>query len=107
AGQTYLIGADGEQDNLSVLTTLLEIFGQPTDWFDHVADRPGHDLRYAIDSTRLRQELGWEPIHSDFAEGLAATVDWYRAHEDWWRPQKDATEARYRVQEAKRGEARR
>lgn len=105
AGQTYLIGADGEQDNLSVLTTLLEIFGRPTDWFDHVADRPGHDLRYAIDSTRLRQELGWGPVHSDFAEGLAATVDWYATHEDWWRPQKDATEARYRVQETKLGEA--
>lgn len=106
-GQTYLIGADGEQDNLSVLTTLLEIFGRPTDWFDHVTDRPGHDLRYAIDSTRLRQELGWEPTHGDFAEGLAATVDWYRTHEDWWRPQKDATEARYRVQETKLGEGRR
>ena len=102
-GQTHLIGADGERDNLHVLTTLLEIFGRPADWFDHVSDRPGHDLRYAIDSTRLQQELGWKPIHGDFSEGLAATVSWYRENEDWWRPQKDATEARYRAQELNLG----
>lgn len=103
-GQTYLIGADGEQDNLSVMTSLLEAFGRPVDWFDHVTDRPGHDLRYAIDSTRLRDELGWKPRHGDFREGLAATVEWYKENEAWWRPQKDATEARYRAQEARLSE---
>jgi dTDP-glucose 4,6-dehydratase len=102
-GQTYLIGADGEHDNLSVLRSLLDIFGRPADWFDHVTDRPGHDLRYAIDSSRLRSELGWAPVHSDFDEGLTATVAWYREHEEWWRPQKSATEARYAAQEAKAG----
>jgi dTDP-glucose 4,6-dehydratase len=95
AGQTYLIGADGERDNLSVLRTLLELMGRDPDDFDHVVDRAGHDLRYAIDSSQLRDELGWTPAHSDFSDGLRATIDWYRSNESWWRPLKDAVEARY------------
>ena len=94
-GETYLIGADGETSNLEVVRTLLEIFGRDADDFDHVVDRPGHDLRYAIDASRLRDELGWTPRYTDFAAGLAATVDWYRTHEDWWRPAKAAVEAKY------------
>ena len=61
-------------------------------------DRPGHDRRYAIDSSKLRRELGWEPKHTDFAQGLAATIDWYRENEQWWRPAKEATEAKYKAQ---------
>ena len=57
---------------------------------------PGHDLRYAIDSTKLRAELGWRPRYADFGAGLAATIDWYRDNEAWWRPQKAATEAQVR-----------
>ena len=94
-GETYLIGADGEVDNKTVVETLLELMGQSPDAYDLVSDRPGHDLRYAIDATRLRDELGWTPRFTSFRDGLAATVDWYRANEAWWRPQKDATEARY------------
>ena len=94
-GETYMIGADGEMDNRSVIELLLELFSQPRDAFDHVGDRPGHDLRYAIDATKLRTELGWRPTYTTFAEGLAATVAWYRANESWWRPQKAATETRY------------
>jgi dTDP-glucose 4,6-dehydratase len=94
-GETYMIGADGEMDNRSVIELLLELFGQPRDAFDHVGDRPGHDLRYAIDATKLRTELGWRPTYTTFADGLAATVAWYRANESWWRPQKAATETRY------------
>ncbi|ROQ06269.1 dTDP-glucose 4,6-dehydratase [Rathayibacter sp. PhB93] len=94
-GETYLIGADGEKNNLEVIGLILKEFGQDADAFDHVTDRPGHDLRYAIDSTRLRTELGWEPRYTDFESGLAATVQWYRENEDWWRPQKAATEAKY------------
>ncbi|ORB60532.1 dTDP-glucose 4,6-dehydratase [Mycobacteroides saopaulense] len=94
-GRTYLIGADGEQDNLSVLRTILELMGKAPDDFDHVTDRAGHDLRYAIDPTPLRDELGWKPTHSDFTGGLAATIDWYRNNEDWWRPIKDSVESQY------------
>lgn len=94
-GETYLIGADGEKNNKEVVELLLQIMGRDTGDYDHVADRPGHDLRYAIDSTRLREELGWKPAYGDFEQGLAATVDWYRANEAWWRPQKEATEAKY------------
>ncbi|MBO3086691.1 dTDP-glucose 4,6-dehydratase [Cellulomonas dongxiuzhuiae] len=96
-GETYLIGADGEMDNKSVVELILELMGQPADAYDHVNDRPGHDLRYAIDASKLRTELGWEPRYTTFRDGLAATIDWYRAQEAWWRPQKDATEAKYTV----------
>jgi len=94
-GETYLIGADGEKDNLTVMRTILRLMGQPEDAFDHVDDRAGHDLRYAIDSAKLRRELGWRPQYGSFEEGLAATIDWYREHEAWWRPLKDQVEAGY------------
>ncbi|WP_340537228.1 dTDP-glucose 4,6-dehydratase [Nocardioides sp. GXZ039] len=94
-GETYLIGADGEKNNLEVVSMILEHLGRPADDYDLVADRAGHDLRYAIDSTKLRTELGWTPSYSDFGAGLADTIEWYREHEDWWRPHKDATEAAY------------
>src|ERR1700744_6112994 len=97
-GRTYLIGAEGERDNLSVLHTVLELMGRDPDDFDHVVDRAGHDLRYAIDPSALTNELGWAPKHTDFTEGLLATIDWYRDHESWWRPLKDAAEARYERQ---------
>lgn len=95
-GETYLIGADGEHDNISVLREILRAFGRPEDDFDWVGDRAGHDRRYAIDSTKIRRELGWKPAHSDFAAGLAETIAWYRRNEDWWRKDKEVTEARYR-----------
>ncbi len=94
-GETYLIGADGERDNREVLSLVLELLGQPADAFDSVTDRAGHDLRYAIDASKLRQELGWAPRYTDFRDGLAATVEWYRDHEDWWRPLKESVEAAY------------
>lgn len=94
-GETYLIGADGEKNNLEVVQALLTAFGRPEDDFDHVTDRAGHDLRYAIDASKLRDELGWEPRYTDFAAGLEATVAWYRDNEAWWRPAKAATEAKY------------
>ncbi|MEZ7898100.1 MAG: dTDP-glucose 4,6-dehydratase [Flaviflexus sp.] len=93
-GKTYLIGADGELNNLQVVQMILEEFGYDKNDFVHVNDRPGHDLRYAIDNSSLL-ELGWEPQFEDFTAGLHDTVTWYRENEDWWRPQKDAVEAKY------------
>lgn len=95
SGQTYLIGADGERSNIDVLRAILECMGKAPDDFDWVRDRPGHDRRYAIDPSKLRTELGWKPLHTDFASGLSDTIAWYRANEDWWRPVKEATEAKY------------
>jgi dTDP-glucose 4,6-dehydratase len=95
AGATYLIGADGERNNLSVLRLILQLMGHDPDDFDHVTDRVGHDLRYAIDASTLRDELGWAPQHTDLAEGLRATIDWYRDNEWWWAPLKTEVEAKY------------
>lgn len=97
-GETYLIGADGEKDNITVLRMILEMMGKDPEDFDWVRDRLGHDRRYAIDPTKLRDELGWRPQHNDFAEGLRKTIEWYRKNELWWRPAKAATEARYKEQ---------
>jgi dTDP-glucose 4,6-dehydratase len=95
AGRTYLIGADGERDNASVLRLILELMDHDPDDVEHVADRVGHDLRYGIDSTALREELGWVPQHTDFTEGLRNTIEWYRDNQWWWGPLKADVEARY------------
>ena len=94
-GETYLIGADGEQNNRQIIALLLELMGKPADWFEHVNDRPGHDLRYAIDSTKLRTETGWRPQYQDIRAGLQQTIDWYAANEAWWRTAKESTEQVY------------
>lgn len=97
-GETYLIGADGEKNNIDVLHAILKGMGKDENDFDWVKDRPGHDRRYAIDSTKLRIELGWQPQHTNFEEGLAQTIQWYKDNESWWRPVKEATEAKYSKQ---------
>ena len=97
-GETYLIGADGEKSNIDVLRAILERMGKDADDFDWVRDRPGHDRRYAIDSTKLRRELGWRPKHTDFSEGLDQTIAWYTEHRAWWEGAKAATEAKYAAQ---------
>ena len=97
-GETYLIGADGERNNLTVLRDILEMMGRDPDDFDWVRDRPGHDRRYAIDSTKLRTELGWTPEHTDFRGGLEHTIRWYEENRAWWEPVKAKTEARYKAQ---------
>ncbi len=97
-GETYLIGADGEKNNIDVLHAILEGMGKAADDFDWVKDRPGHDRRYAIDSTKLRTELGWMPKHTNFAQGLANTIEWYKKNRNWWEAEKEATEAKYAKQ---------
>ena len=94
-GETYLIGADGEQNNLQIVRLLLELMDKPSDWYELVNDRPGHDLRYAIDSTKLRGETDWRPRYGDIKTGLAQTIGWYRANEDWWQDAKLAAERTY------------
>lgn len=94
-GETYLIGANGETNNRDVVAILNELMGYAPDDFDHVNDRPGHDLRYAIDNSKLVTELGWEPKFTNFRDGLADTIAWYTENEAWWAPLKEAVEAKY------------
>lgn len=95
-GETYLIGANGEKNNKEVVELILELMGQDPKSYDHVNDRPGHDLRYAIDASKLQQQLGWQPKYTDFRAGLADTIKWYQDNQAWWKPQKQATEAKYK-----------
>jgi dTDP-glucose 4,6-dehydratase len=78
-GETYLLGADNQRSNLQVVQALLEIMGKPKDWIEFIGDRPGHDLRYAIDASATEAELGWKPKHGNFEEKLAETVGFYAA----------------------------
>jgi dTDP-glucose 4,6-dehydratase len=94
-GETYLVGSDGERTNLEMVRAILRLMGRPEDDYELVADRAGHDQRYAIEAGKLHLELGWRPRFGDLDQGLADTVQWYRDHQDWWGPQKASTEAAY------------
>ena len=76
-GETYLLGANNERTNLQVVQCLLEVMGKPRDWIEFVADRPGHDLRYAIDASKTTDQIGWEPRSGNFEERLAEVVPFY------------------------------
>ncbi|GAA2508817.1 dTDP-glucose 4,6-dehydratase [Winogradskya humida] len=84
-GEVYHIGGNKELTNKGLTALLLRACGADWDRVVHVEDRKGHDRRYALDDTKIRKELGYEP-QVDFAAGLADTVQWYRDNEDWWRP---------------------
>ena len=84
-GEVYHIGGNKELTNRDLTALLLEACGADWDRVRHVEDRKGHDRRYALDDTRIREELGYRP-QVDFRDGLAETVQWYRDNEDWWRP---------------------
>jgi len=87
-GEIYNIGANAQLKNIDLTTEILRHLQMDDSRIDYVADRPGHDLRYAVDSSKVRS-LGWEPRH-DFDRRLEDTINWYREREDWWRPLKDA-----------------
>ena len=95
-GETYLIGSGDELNNKEIVEMILELMGKPKDAYDLVSDRPGHDLRYSNDSSKLRRELGWKPKYPDFREGLKQTIEWYKHNKEWWQPQKAITEAMYK-----------
>ena len=84
AGEVYNIGADTERNNLEVVRSILSHLGKGEDLIRLVPDRPGHDRRYAIDSGKLRNEIGWKPLHA-FEAGLEQTIDWYRRNAWWWK----------------------
>ncbi len=96
SGETYLIGANGEKSNKQVFEIILKLMNKDKTWLENVPDRPGHDLRYAIDNSKIVSELGWQPKYTNFEEGLKNTITWYKNNEAWWRPQKEATESRYK-----------
>ncbi len=94
-GETYLIGAAGEKNNLEVFRLILKIMGKNNTWLESVKDRPGHDFRYAIDYSKIQNELGWNPKYTDFDTGLKNTIDWYKKNRDWWISKKAFIEKSY------------
>ncbi len=95
-GETYMIGADSEKSNKEVMGLILELMGKNPEDYETVPDRPGHDMRYAIDASKLQKELSWQPKYTDFRTGLSQTIDWYKQNQTWWEPQKEQTEAKYK-----------
>ena len=83
-GEVYNVGGHNERTNLEVVKTVLHSLGKTDDLIEFVADRPGHDMRYAIDATKIHNELGWEPT-VPFDTGIQKTVDWFVSHQDWWK----------------------
>jgi len=95
-GEIYNIASNEEKTNLGVIDGLLELLHKPKSLIQFVADRPGHDRRYALDTTKIARELGWKPANS-FEEALAVTVDWYLKYEPWWRRIKTGEYVKYYV----------
>jgi dTDP-glucose 4,6-dehydratase len=92
-GETYNVGSGVERSIEEIADLVLELTGKPASLKTIVPDRPGHDRRYLLDSSKLRRELGWEP-EIPFEDGLRATVDWYAANRDWWEPLKERAPVR-------------
>lgn len=82
-GEVYNIGGRNERTNLEVVHTILKLLNQSESLITYIKDRPGHDLRYAIDATKLERELGWVPMYT-FETGMLQTIEWYLNHREWW-----------------------
>jgi dTDP-glucose 4,6-dehydratase len=82
-GEVYNIGGNAEKTNREITALILQQLQKPASLIRHVADRPGHDRRYAIDNTKIRQELGWKPAYN-FDDGMRATIQWYLDNRPWW-----------------------
>jgi dTDP-glucose 4,6-dehydratase len=82
-GEVYNFGGNAERENITVVKEILRLLGKKEDLIQYVKDRPGHDRRYAMDSSKARAALGWEPRHT-FEQGMRATVDWYLQNRSWW-----------------------
>lgn len=94
-GETYCVGGQEElTNNLELTKKILKILNKDTSWIEHVADRPGHDRKYAVDWSKIHRELGWQPLHN-LDEWLEKTVAWYKENEPWWRPLKKQSESVY------------
>lgn len=93
-GQTYCLGGKSEKTNLEITQLILARLGKGAEMIEHVADRPGHDRRYAMDFTKAKTELGWDP-QVRFEDGVASTIDWYLNHEGWWRNVKSGAYQEY------------
>lgn len=93
-GETYCIGVDSDIPNIKVIIHILEILGFGEEKIEHVTDRPGHDRRYAIDATKIKKELGWQPKYQ-FEEALKLTIDWYKNNQSWWKSLKNKDYQQY------------
>jgi dTDP-glucose 4,6-dehydratase len=83
-GEVYNIGGDNERANIDLTRTILQIMGRDESWIERVPDRPGHDLRYAIDSGKIQRDLGWRPTRSAWPDALEETIRWYTDNRSWW-----------------------
>ena len=99
AGEVYNIGGNNERSNLELTHTILTLMGKGEEMIRYVADRPGHDRRYAIDGGKIERELGWKPSRSAWPDALAATIEWYRANQDWWKRVKSGAYREYYEQQ--------
>lgn len=98
-GESWIIGADNDHvNNRTVIEMICDLMGKGSNWYEHVNDRPGHDMRYAMDSSKLRRELGWNPRYTDqngMRDGLLQTIEWYKTNHDWWASDKNSIEEAY------------
>jgi dTDP-glucose 4,6-dehydratase len=104
AGEVYNIGGNNERSNLELTHAILGLMGKGSEMIQPVADRPGHDRRYAIDAGKIRRELGWQPTRSAWPQALEQTVRWYSEHRPWWeRVRSGAYQSYYDTQYGRRG----